>query len=253
VVMEGPGFVGRHFVPLRFAGGLPPVASPTLHLEGGAGDDLRDSEVVRVVGQRFPAAAGEVVLEQCVGRADEALDGAGGQCDLARPVRVPVAADGSFTATVQVFREVVTPASLAAPGRGPWTACEPCLLVAGDARLPLDVSATDDPIHPTMHIAPSGPHQPGQRVRVEGEGFQAGQEVGISWCIGQALDACQFAEEGFTTADPDGHFVVDDLPLPGDGPLSAPCTTGPGACTLTWAPSSEGSPSLVGIPLDLSG
>lgn len=250
VVMEGPGFVGRHFAPLVFAEGLPPVADPTLRLER-PGDDLADGEVVRVVGSHFPASAGEVQLVQCVGRADEVLDGTSDPCDVARSTWVPVADDGTFTTEVRVFRDVVTSDSLSGPG--PWTACEPCLLVAGDARLPLDVTATDEPVHPTMRITSPGPYQPGERVQIEGEGFQAGQEVAISWCPGETRDICQFAGQGSVTADAGGRFLVDDFPLPGTGPLSASCPTRPGACVLTWAPALEGIPSLISIPLDLSG
>lgn len=263
VVMVGDGPVGDRFAPLVFAEDLAPVPPPTLELEGVDGP-VEDGQLVRVVGRDFSRSRGdEVEVMQCIGEAGDTFDdspvGRGGddplaRCDLARTVTAPLAPDGTFTTEVRVFREIVTYESVAAQPDAPWAACEPCVLVAGDTPLPIEVVGSGEPIRPTLEITPGGSHRPGQRVQVEGAGFQPGQEVGISWCPAGSWEACQFPDEGFTATGEDGRFTVDGYPLPAaDQSLGGTCTSQPGACVLAWAPSADGAPPTVTIPLDLSG
>jgi hypothetical protein len=118
----------------------------------------------------------------------------------------------------------------------------------GAATLPVEVAAAGDPVRPTLRLVPGGPHRPGQRVRVEGEGFQIGQYVGVPSCIAGSWQACGYPDEGFAHADAEGRLAIDDYPLPD----TAPCPSRPGACALAWFPYFDGVPPDLTIPLDLS-
>jgi Neocarzinostatin family len=256
--------VSYRLAPLVFDRGLPPAPTPTLTFvggapgagaEGGRPETFEDGEVVQVAGRGFPASLHSIQVTQCIARPGASYDG-NGPCDTARTASVPVGADGTFTAEIRVFREIAPLDTATGSGRLRWTACDPCALVVGIDRLPgaatlpveVEVAATGDPVRPTLRLVPGGPHQPGQRVRVEGEGFQIGQEVGVASCIAGSWQACGYREEGFPHADAEGRVAIDGYPLPD----TAPCPSRPGACVLAWLPSIEGAAPGLTIPLDLS-
>jgi hypothetical protein len=250
-----PGFDTRRMAPLVFADDLGPLPTPTMSLVGADGP-IEDGQRVTVEGRGFPAAA-EVDVTQCVG-VPEDLESRPTKppCD-SRSAHARTATDGSFSLDLLVFHDVGLYGGTGSSPELVWQPCQPCAL-AVDAFgnvygtppvvVPIEIAPTQNPIRPSLRIVPDGPYQPGQRVRVEGEGFQANSEVQLPSCrAGSAVD-CVYPDEGFPNTDADGRFVVESYPLPSTG-----CTAAPGGCVLAWGPSTDGGPLGLQVPLDLSG
>jgi len=251
------------FAPLAFDPTLAALASPTLSYQGGK-PPFEDGQVVTLHGEDF-ALEDDVYVRQCVATTPEQQPTTGdrgvGQCDGEfRAVATRTDADGRFSIDLLVYRDI---------GVGEyqqlvsWIPCEPCALEvtgarSGTALAALELVPSDTPIHASIRLVPEGPYQPGQRVRVEGSGFQAsgdpGPEIHVAWCLtGADVADCVYPTEGMTPqVGSDGRFVIDAFPLP-DSLSGMTCAPRPGFCAVAWYPSLEAAPMGQTIPLDLSG
>lgn len=236
-----------------------------IEIVGSAGP-LVDGQALTIAGQGFPADA-EVALRQCAPR---------GCDDWRAPVALTADGDGRFTAQMVAYRDIATDRGTEPgdPVTPDWFACSPCELravarsgpggaVTARASVPVEmagpVASAAGPLHPTVRITTPGPHQPGQRVAVEGSGFQPDPEglaVGVAYCPAQA----QRAEEcgggpalGDFGIGPDGRFAIEAFELPpADANLGGTrCTDEPGACVIAWFLTTPG-PLPAGSPLDLT-
>lgn len=235
---------GRHGA--RWSGGLSfraaPLASGAPHLE--VDGRARNGGAVTVTGSGYPAGD-ELLVRQCLG-AD-----ASAPCDQARVAAATVARDGSFEAPFVVSEEALTDDG--------WTRCEPCFLQTMGNLSPatsseaLDVVARGEPVRPTVSIVDAPPHVPGQRVTLEGSGFQAGAAgITIGSCAlprGDTPADCTYPQAGFPAATPtvDGTLRIEGYPLPGAG---HPCTAAGARCALAWYPN-DGGPAAFVTELDL--
>jgi hypothetical protein len=244
------------FAPLTFAGG--PLVVPSVSVAGG-GAPLADGEPVAVTGTGF-APHERLFLRQCL---------AGGDCDATGRARA-VQADGSggFTTDMLVFHDV----GLGLDTAGPlvrWQPCAPCELRvdrqgwSGHSAAAVALAPTATPIRPGIALAPAGPYQPGQRVRVEGHGFQPPGDgpddvppLVLAWCrTGGTADECLQPSVDAPVVDADGGFVVEGVPLPGADVVlfGVTCAEVPGGCSLAWRDSQLGAALGQQVPLDLSG
>lgn len=228
----------------------------------GAADPLVDGQPLTIAGHGFPPDA-EVTLRQC---APTGCD------DWRAPVPVTVDGEGRFTARMIAYRDIAT-------GRGTepddpvtpdWFACARCELratatsgpggaVAARAALPVTVGPAAEPLHPTIRITTAGPHRPGQRVSVEGSGFQPDPEglaVSVAYCPAGARRAEECGggpDLGDFGIGGDGRFAIEAFELPpADANLGGTrCTDESGACVVTWLLTTPG-PLPAGTPLDLT-
>ena len=148
-----------------------------------------------------------------------------------------------------------------------WQACAPCELQvegqwSGRVAAPIGLAPTATAIRPGITVVPEGPYQPGQRVRVEGHGFQPPGEgpdeapVLLAWCrTGGTVDECLHPSVGVLVVDAGGGFVVEGVPLPGADVVlfGVTCAEVPGGCSLAWRDSQMGAALGQQVPLDLSG
>lgn len=249
------------FAPLAFNSELGPLPTPTLTYDGGE-PPFEDGQVVTLHGEDF-APEDDVYIRQCVATGQPATseDTGVGDCDGDfRAVVTRTDADGRFSIDLLVYRDIGVGEY---QERVSWIPCEPCALVvtgarSGTALAALELVPSDTPIHPSIRLVPEGPYRPGQRVRVEGSGFQAsgdpGAEIHVAWCLtGADIADCVYPTEGMTPqVGSDGRFVIDAFPLP-DSLSGMTCAPRPGFCAVAWHPSAEGAPMGQTIPLDLSG
>lgn len=222
----------------RWSGGLsfrsvPASAdTPRLEVEGRA----RNGDAVTVTGSGYPAGD-ELLLRQCLGPDPSA------PCGQARVASVTVGEDGSFEAPFVVSEQVLVDDG--------WTRCDPCALqTIGNlspavSSSPIAVAPAGDPVRPTVSIAERPPYVPGQRVTLEGSGFQLGAHgIAIGSCAlprDAASPDCTYPQAGFPTAvsTPDGTLRIDGYPLPA---ADHPCRAPGARCALAWYPN-EGGPA----------
>jgi hypothetical protein len=236
----------------------------------GATEPIVDGQTVTVAGRGFRPDA-EVHLRQCA---------PAGCDDWRAPVPVTADGDGRCTAQMIAYRDIATgrgtePADPLTPD---WFACSPCQLQAtatsaasatprpddahaARAAVPISVASSSsaaEPLHPNIRITTPGPHRTGQRVAIEGSGFQPDPEglgVTVAYCPAgaQRAEECGGGPElGDLAIGPDGRFAIESFELPTtDANLGGTrCTDESGACVITWLLTTPG-PLPLGTPLDL--
>lgn len=174
-------------------------------------------------------------------------------CDLPRARNRTAGRDGRAITYLRLYREILTNSG--------WHTCtDDCELQlrghrSGTARATLRFTGSTPGIRPKVRITTPGPYRPGQRVTLQGAGFQRDdRRVQVERCALPTTSkarGCDFplADMAIRTK-PDGSFTVKNYPLPSSSDPS--CTARPGACQLTWHPG-EGTPDVFSVPLDLSG
>jgi hypothetical protein len=239
---------------IAFRTDLEPVPRPVVEVDRHT---VGDGESIAVSGSGFRSGE-ELFVSQCRGLVadlESLADRDSERCGVARGRTLIPRADGSFDVTFILYAEILTYEG--------WARCEPCALLVGGHRqartaLRVGVAADGPPVRPVVRIVPPGPYEPGQRVTLDGSGFQAAQAVGIAWCAfntdrpeqeiagdpnyGNA--PCVYPAEGVVRPDDAGRFTVLDFPMPdepfypgGFGDCRQPGTR----CGLADHPS-EGSP-----------
>ncbi len=246
--------------PISFRSDIEPMPVPALTIDESP---AVDGETRMVSGAGFVPNA-DVSVAQCVGEPTESWvdeERARERCDTARVAPATADDNGMFTVPVVLYADVQIPR-----GR---TACDPCVLLARGERQPTAVTAVvvqpgATAARPTVTISPEGPYESGQRVALDGSGFQPHQRgIMIGWC-GFLTDApeqeiqgdakyghtpCAYPDEGFTAdVDNAGRFRIEDFPLP-DGPFgydnSADCGNPSTRCGLAWHPGEAQLPVFV--------
>lgn len=187
---------GDLLAPISFVPDLGPLPVAVVDVDRSF---VPDGGFVNLAGLGFPPNT-EVLAAQCIGRPDDreldGFDAAYRRCDQSRFQTFTTDADGRFRAPVRAYAEIVT-----GDGR---QRCDPCILQARAPRqapaatsLTVDAPVDEPAVRPTVTIAPGPPYELGQRVTLEGAGFEADQRgIQIGWC-------------GFRTEDPETEIEGD--------------------------------------------
>lgn len=263
--------IGDTVVRISFDGAPDPPDEEPVELLGDpvieiSAPTVTDGGRIEVRGSGF-APDHMLVLSQCQGTVAEDWDDwrlPHSRCDNARSAALTADPDGAWTAPYLGYAEIQT--------YDGWAPCDPCVLVVTGYRhvsavTTLTVTTDGAPIRPEVRIVPEGPYESGQRVRLEGSGFQtgaSGSSLRTGWCAfrtdspeteiqgdhNYGYTTCAYPSEtafGVPT-DELGRFVVDNFPLPsgafGHG-LSGDCADPELRCGLAWHPGEGTLPVFV--------
>jgi hypothetical protein len=230
-----------------FRGSQAPPPKPKVLVRGTV-DPAVDGVYVAVEGSSF--LAGDDVSVAVCRRGDLPQ---GDACDLPRSRNLTADRVGRALTYLRLYREILT-------NRGWHTCTDDCELRlighrSGTASASLRFTGNTPGIRPIVRITTRGPYRPGQRVTLEGTGFQRDdRRVQVERCAlptDSKTRGCDLPLPDMAIrTDANGSFTVKNYPLPSSSDLS--CTAHPGTCHLTWHPG-EGTPDVFSVPLDLSG